>query len=84
MHNFQVGDTVWIKSNQHEHQQYAKDQFGGYTGPFVIREIGIPFRKPVAKLNKPDGSEFTSGAFLERLRPDVFMCAVSKAVKSAT
>ena len=38
MHNFQVGDTVWINE---ANRNYANAQYDGYYGPFII--IGFLF-----------------------------------------
>jgi len=83
MHDFEVGDTVWIRTDVPENLDYAYEHYGGYTGPFIIREIYNPYKKLVAKLNRPDGRKFNNGAFLERLRPDVFMTAARRAVNGA-
>lgn len=81
-HGFEVGDTVWINEL---HRDYADHHYGSYYGPFIIVkfEWNEGAKKQVTRLQKPGGPELKTGAFSYRLRPDVFMTAARKAVKSA-
>lgn len=79
----EVGDTVWFIDN-YDNRDYSRTHFGGIMGPFVITVIRKPYDKWVADLADPQGETYSSGAYLTRLRKDVFLCAVKEALKHAS
>lgn len=82
MHNFEVGDIVWIRSEE-DHIRYAIRHFSGILGPFEIRSIWNPDKDSLAKIAPPGGSVIDIPIFSYRLRYDAFMHSVKKAIENA-
>jgi len=80
--DFKVGDIVWIKGEIAENSAYAKAHLGGKLGPYTISSLtwcAIADRW----LAHFALAGTTHSAYVRRLRHDVFMTAVKKAIANA-